>query len=126
MSPSTVALILVKCKVEALGKARRFLIMHGTGDDNVHFQHTLKLLDRLNLKAIENYDVHVFPDSDHLSVEIPLYPNTIKNLRIENSHWVYIQSRNERERKKWVEFGPSTNDQYADARHLSNTGDGMR
>lgn len=51
--------------VEALGKARRFLIMHGTGDDNVHFQHTLKLLDRLNLKAIENYDVHVFPDSDH-------------------------------------------------------------
>lgn len=51
--------------VEALAKSRRFLIMHGTGDDNVHFQHTLKLLDKMNLKGVENYDVHVFPDSDH-------------------------------------------------------------
>lgn len=43
----------------------RFLVMHGTGDDNVHFQHTLTLLDKLDLEGVENYDVHVFPDSDH-------------------------------------------------------------
>ncbi|QPH18890.1 hypothetical protein C2857_004009 [Epichloe festucae Fl1] len=49
----------------ALGMNKRFLIMHGSADDNVHFQNSLKLLDKLNLKRIENYDVHVFPDSDH-------------------------------------------------------------
>jgi dipeptidyl aminopeptidase len=43
----------------------RFLIMHGVADDNVHMQNTLTLLDKLDLAGVENYDVHVFPDSDH-------------------------------------------------------------
>lgn len=43
----------------------RFLIMHGTGDDNVHFQNSLRLLDEFNLKGIENFDFMAFPDSDH-------------------------------------------------------------
>lgn len=51
--------------VESIGKCSRFLLMHGTGDDNVHFQNSLILLDELNLKSISNYDVHIFPDSDH-------------------------------------------------------------
>lgn len=51
--------------VTSIGEAKRFLLMHGTGDDNVHFQNSLKFLDELNLNNIENYDVHVFPDSDH-------------------------------------------------------------
>lgn len=57
-----------KCKVHnatAFATVPRFLLMHGTGDDNVHFQNSLKYLDLLNLNNIENYDVHVFPDSDH-------------------------------------------------------------
>lgn len=49
----------------AVGQAGRFLIMHGTGDDNVHFQNTLVFLDRLDEAGVENYDVHVFPDSHH-------------------------------------------------------------
>lgn len=49
----------------ALAQVPRFLLMHGTGDDNVHFQNSLKLLDMLNLDGVENYDVHIFPDSDH-------------------------------------------------------------
>ncbi|KAJ2895340.1 putative dipeptidyl-aminopeptidase B [Zalerion maritima] len=49
----------------ALGKNERFLVMHGASDDNVHFQNTLALLDKLDLAGVENYDVHVFPDSDH-------------------------------------------------------------
>lgn len=44
---------------------RRFLIMHGSGDDNVHFQNSLKLLDEFNLESIENFDFMVYPDSDH-------------------------------------------------------------
>lgn len=49
----------------ALGQNKRFLVMHGVADDNVHFQNTLTLLDDLDLASVENYDVHVFPDSDH-------------------------------------------------------------
>ncbi|AEO53832.1 hypothetical protein MYCTH_2295699 [Thermothelomyces thermophilus ATCC 42464] len=49
----------------ALSQNVRFLIMHGVADDNVHFQNSLTLLDKLDLAQVENYDVHVFPDSDH-------------------------------------------------------------
>ncbi|KAF6803595.1 dipeptidyl aminopeptidase b [Colletotrichum sojae] len=49
----------------ALAGNVRWLMMHGVGDDNVHYQNTLTLLDRLDLDGVENYDVHVFPDSDH-------------------------------------------------------------
>ncbi|CAL9737057.1 dipeptidyl aminopeptidase A [Monosporozyma servazzii] len=51
--------------VTSIAQANRFLLMHGTGDDNVHFQHSLVFLDQLNQAGVENYDVHVFPDSDH-------------------------------------------------------------
>ena len=52
-------------KVGALSQNVRFLVMHGVADDNVHMQNTLTLLDKLDLAGIENYDVHLFPDSDH-------------------------------------------------------------
>ncbi|KAI6249294.1 putative dipeptidyl-aminopeptidase B [Erysiphe necator] len=51
--------------VTALQQNVRFLIMHGTADDNVHLQNTLKLIDMLDLAGIENYDVQIFPDSNH-------------------------------------------------------------
>jgi len=51
--------------VSALAQNVRFLLMHGVADDNVHFQNSLTLLDKLDLVGVENYDVHVFPDSDH-------------------------------------------------------------
>ncbi|KAI4115375.1 MAG: hypothetical protein LQ345_004011 [Seirophora villosa] len=51
--------------VTALARNTRFLIMHGVADDNVHFQNTLTLLDKFDAHGVENYDVHVFPDSDH-------------------------------------------------------------
>ncbi len=49
----------------ALGQCTRFLVMHGSADDNVHFQNSLTLLDDLDMAGVENYDVHIFPDSDH-------------------------------------------------------------
>ena len=49
----------------ALAQNVRFLVMHGVADDNVHMQNTLALLDRLDMAAVTNYDVHFFPDSDH-------------------------------------------------------------
>jgi dipeptidyl aminopeptidase len=51
--------------ISGFADATRLLVMHGTGDDNVHYQNTLAFIDRLNMAGIENYDLHVFPDSDH-------------------------------------------------------------
>src|ERR1700760_1765009 len=51
--------------VDSLSKNVRFLVMHGIADDNVHTQSTYTLLDKLDLAGVTNYDVHVFPDSDH-------------------------------------------------------------
>ncbi|KAI8631971.1 dipeptidyl peptidase IV N-terminal region-domain-containing protein [Xylariaceae sp. FL1651] len=51
--------------VSALARNVRFLIMHGVADDNVHMQNTLTLLDKLDLGGVENYDLHMFPDSNH-------------------------------------------------------------
>ena len=51
--------------VESFKTVKRFLIMHGSGDDNVHIQNTFRLLDRFDVQSVENYDMHIFPDSDH-------------------------------------------------------------
>ncbi|ODV93904.1 hypothetical protein PACTADRAFT_51655 [Pachysolen tannophilus NRRL Y-2460] len=51
--------------VTNIAKAKRFLVMHGTGDDNVHFQNFLKVVDLFDINKVENYDIMVFPDSDH-------------------------------------------------------------
>lgn len=51
--------------VTQIGQCTRFLLCHGTGDDNVHFQQSAKLLDKFDLAGVENYDLHFFPDSDH-------------------------------------------------------------
>lgn len=32
---------------------------------DVHFQNSLSLLDDLDMAGVKNYDVHVFPDSNH-------------------------------------------------------------
>lgn len=51
---------------ERFKDVKRFLVMHGSGDDNVHFQNSLRLVDEFNLAGVENFDFMVFPDSDHL------------------------------------------------------------
>lgn len=51
--------------VSALAETTRFLIFHGVSDDNVHMQNSLVLIDKLDLSNVLNYDVQVFPDSDH-------------------------------------------------------------
>jgi dipeptidyl aminopeptidase len=49
----------------ALQRNIRFLLMHGVADDNVHLQNSLVLIDKLDLANVDNYDVQIFPDSDH-------------------------------------------------------------
>ncbi|KAF9980325.1 hypothetical protein BGZ65_005231 [Modicella reniformis] len=42
-----------------------FLLVHGTGDDNVHVQNAMVLIDRLTLAGNHRYKSHFFTDSDH-------------------------------------------------------------
>lgn len=46
-------------------KIRKLFIIHGTADDNVHIQNSYEFVDHLNSLGIKNYDMHIFPDSDH-------------------------------------------------------------
>ncbi|KAJ1868652.1 Dpp4p [Coemansia sp. RSA 990] len=43
----------------------RFLVQHGTGDDNVHLQNTLALVDLLESKNVPGFEMAVYTDSDH-------------------------------------------------------------
>jgi dipeptidyl aminopeptidase len=49
----------------ALSAAKRFFIAHGTGDDNVHVQNSLALMDRLTAAGVRNWDSQVYTDDDH-------------------------------------------------------------
>ncbi|CAK9292247.1 unnamed protein product, partial [Gordionus sp. m RMFG-2023] len=50
-------------KVENI-KFHKFLLIHGTGDDNVHFQHTAQMIKSLVEKNIM-FDLMVYPDENH-------------------------------------------------------------
>ncbi|XP_072435724.1 inactive dipeptidyl peptidase 10-like isoform X3 [Chiloscyllium punctatum] len=45
-------------------KDESFLIIHGTADANVHFQHTAELIQHL-VKAERNYTLQIYPDEGH-------------------------------------------------------------
>lgn len=49
----------------ALNQTSRFLLVHGTADDNVHFENSMLLVDQLNQAKVENYDTLYYPDSSH-------------------------------------------------------------
>ncbi|KAI9500265.1 Dpp4p [Coemansia spiralis] len=46
-------------------KNSKFLIQHGTGDDNVHLQNTLALADLLESNNVPGFEMAVYTDSDH-------------------------------------------------------------
>ncbi|CAH1249361.1 DPP4 [Branchiostoma lanceolatum] len=54
---------IVMHQVENFKKAK-FLLVHGTGDDNVHFQHTADLVDALT-RAEAEFDLMIYTDQDH-------------------------------------------------------------
>ncbi len=53
----------------------RLLLLHGTADDNVHFQNTMEMARALN-RAGKRYDMMVYPDQNH-----SMMPNDTSNVR---------------------------------------------
>lgn len=51
--------------VEPFKSLDKFMIIHGTADDNVHIQNTYDFVDELTLHNVRNYEMEIFPDSDH-------------------------------------------------------------
>ncbi|MFB6368598.1 MAG: prolyl oligopeptidase family serine peptidase, partial [Gemmatimonadota bacterium] len=44
--------------------AARLLLAHGTGDDNVHFQNTVRMVDALE-RAGEQFSMRIYPNAQH-------------------------------------------------------------
>lgn len=72
---------------EKLDKRTKLLIIHGTADDNVHFQNTMEMCRQLN-KAGKQYDMMIYPDQNHSMrpaatslVREKMIEYTIENLR---------------------------------------------
>jgi dipeptidyl-peptidase-4 len=42
----------------------RLLLVHGTGDDNVHFQNTIRMVQRLE-RANKQFDLRIYPNKTH-------------------------------------------------------------
>lgn len=42
-----------------------YLLAHGSGDDNVHFEHSAHLLDLLTANQVRGFRFRMFTDSDH-------------------------------------------------------------
>ena len=53
----------------------QLLLIHGTADDNVHFQNTVEMTRALN-RCGKQYDMMVYPDQNH-----SMQPNDTANVR---------------------------------------------
>jgi len=60
---------------ETLSPRTRLLLVHGTGDDNVHFQNTMEMARRLNALGAR-YDMMIYPDQNH-----SMMPSDMRNVR---------------------------------------------
>lgn len=61
---------------ERLSPRTRLLLIHGTGDDNVHLQNTIEMARRLNSQGA-HYDMMIYPDQNH-----SMMPDDMANVRI--------------------------------------------
>jgi len=61
---------------EKLSPATRLLLVHGSGDDNVHLQNTMEMARRLNRDGAL-YDMMIYPDQNH-----SMMPDNTEQVRV--------------------------------------------
>ncbi|MCH5332292.1 MAG: S9 family peptidase, partial [Alistipes sp.] len=61
---------------ERLSPRTRLLMIHGTADDNVHFQNSVEMARRLNAQRA-SYDMMVYPDQNH-----SMMPDDFRNVTL--------------------------------------------
>ena len=62
----------------------KYLIIHGSGDDNVHVQNTMRMVDEL-IQADKQFEWMVYPDKNH-----GIYGgNTRKHLYTKMTNFIY-------------------------------------
>ncbi len=61
---------------ERLSPKTRLLLIHGSGDDNVHLQNTMEMARRLNRDGAA-YDMMIYPDQNH-----SMMPDDMRNVRV--------------------------------------------
>ena len=65
---------------DRLSDRTKLLIMHGTADDNVHFQNTMEMCHALN-RAGKQYDMMIYPDQNHSMA--PSYSTLIREKMVQ-------------------------------------------
>ncbi|XP_036086512.1 dipeptidyl aminopeptidase-like protein 6 isoform X3 [Rousettus aegyptiacus] len=65
-------------RVSAL-EEQRFLIIHATADEKIHFQHTAELITHL-IKGKANYSLQIYPDSGHHFHSAPLRQHLYRSI----------------------------------------------
>lgn len=61
---------------EKLSPRTHLLLIHGTGDDNVHVQNTMEMARRLNRDG-SDYEMMIYPDQNH-----SMMPDDVRNVRV--------------------------------------------
>ncbi|ELK19065.1 Dipeptidyl aminopeptidase-like protein 6 [Pteropus alecto] len=65
-------------RVSAL-EEQRFLIIHATADEKIHFQHTAELITHL-IKGKANYSLQIYPDGGHHLHSAPLRQHLYRSI----------------------------------------------
>lgn len=61
-------------------KHANYLLLHGSGDDNVHFLNSAALLDRLTSAKVEGFRFRMFTDSAHSMAVRGAYTEVFKEM----------------------------------------------
>jgi len=77
-----------------------YLLIHGDGDDNVHYQHTVEMANAL-ISANKQYDTYVYPNRNHGiygdNARLHLYTKMTNflNEKLKAGSWQYIEENKE-------------------------------
>lgn len=61
-------------------KEKKLLLAHGTGDDNVHFQNSVELINAMIADGNQDFDVAIYPNRQHSISENGARPHLYRHI----------------------------------------------